>query len=105
MDGFVACTKDKQLALYSRIDWTLVKSFALPDTDTSSFISATISPRSGLIYGITEAGMMYGFDAVTGDIMGSIEVSEKEIIAIANHPVSSIVAVNDSEGNVYLFKP
>jgi hypothetical protein len=105
MDGFVACTKNKQLALYSRIDWTLIKTFALPDTDTSSFISATISSRSGLLYGITEAGMMYGFDVVTGGMMGSIQVSDKEIISIANHPISSIVAANDSEGNVYLLKP
>ncbi|KAI8334429.1 WD40 repeat-containing protein-like protein SMU1 [Chlamydoabsidia padenii] len=101
---FIACTKSQQISLYSQPQGTLIKTFNLNESK-SDFISATMSTRSGLVYGITEGGKMVGFDMETGALVGSVQVSDTEIISMSSHPTSSIIAVNDAEGHVYLFRP
>jgi WD40 repeat-containing protein SMU1 len=108
LNGFVVCNKSKRFSLYSK-KGDFVKTIPVDnDMDASidsDFISAAISARGELLYGITESGKMYGINMATGQVLQSIQVPDTEIISMASHSIANIIAVNDALGHVYLFKP
>ncbi|KAI8082880.1 WD40-repeat-containing domain protein [Halteromyces radiatus] len=106
---FAVCNKTRKLSIYS-YDGSLVKVFPLSGSDeetqiNSDFIGAALSRRGEIIYGITESGKIYGFDMSTGKLIGHVQLPYTEIISMASHPSSDMLAVNDAAGHIYLLKP
>ncbi|CAO3635146.1 unnamed protein product [Cunninghamella blakesleeana] len=106
--AFAICSKSKQLSIYSE-HGDLIK--MIPSNDqhknsSSDFISAGLSYQGDCIYGLTESGIIYGYDIKTDEEFGSVALpQDMEMISLCSNSSSHLLAVNDANGHVYLLKP
>ncbi|KAG0236297.1 Serine/threonine-protein kinase smu1 [Actinomortierella wolfii] len=77
--------------------------------DTASapadFTAVVLSPQAEIVYCLAENNKMYCFYADTGREIKNFKVAEgSEVIGLASHPSSNILAINTADGRVLLFK-
>lgn len=82
----------------------IIKSYKHSNS-TSDLVSIAMSPQGELVYGISEDSRMACFSMDSGELAGDdAKVSDNtELIGIASHPFSNIIAVYDDSGHVYLY--
>ncbi|KAI7887233.1 WD40 repeat-like protein [Lichtheimia hyalospora FSU 10163] len=100
-DQLTACYKS---AFIQRVTMTgqIIKSYKRNDP-TSDYVSIAMSPQGELVYGISEDSRIACFDMASGDLVADTKLSDTELIGIASHPFSNIIAVYDDSGYVYLY--
>ena len=54
---------------------------------------------------VGEDGIMYTFDVTTGQLENVLQISDREIISIAHHPLRSLVSTVTDQGELKLWKP
>lgn len=81
----------------------IIKSYKHSNS-TSDYVSIAMSPQGELVYGISEDSRMACFSMASGELAGDTKVGDNtELIGIASHPFSNIIAVYDDSGHVYLY--
>ncbi|KAF9898747.1 Serine/threonine-protein kinase smu1, partial [Lobosporangium transversale] len=73
----------------------------VPMTD---YLALTLSPQSEIVYCLAENSQVHAFYSDTGKWIKSVPVVEGEVIGMASHPSSNILAVNTVDGRVLLWK-
>ena len=70
------------------------------------FVAGAVSPRGGLIYGLTEDGTLCAFDGASGRLLHSLAAhGDKGAIGLAHHPHRNLLASWAEEGLCRLWKP
>jgi WD40 repeat-containing protein SMU1 len=67
-------------------------------------VTAAISHQARLCYAVSEDQTLYCLDMETGALKGEITLCPSEVIGIAAHPFSNVIAANDETGNIHLLK-
>ncbi|KAF9160404.1 Serine/threonine-protein kinase smu1 [Actinomortierella ambigua] len=66
--------------------------------------AVVLSPQAEIVYCLAESNVMYCFYADTGREIKNFKVVEgSEVIGLASHPSSNILAINTADGRVLLF--
>lgn len=70
----------------------------------TDYVGLTLSPQAEIIYCLAENSQVHCFYADTGKLIKSIPIAEGEVIGMASHPLSNVLAVNTVDGRVLLWK-
>ncbi|CEP08670.1 hypothetical protein [Parasitella parasitica] len=62
----------------------------------SKFITGTVSHQGTLLYILAEDSFMHCFKISTGELVGQLKVCEEEVIGLARHPFTNVIAVNNA---------
>ncbi|KAG0205833.1 Serine/threonine-protein kinase smu1 [Mortierella sp. GBA30] len=73
----------------------------VPLTD---YIAVNLSPQSEIVYCLAENSQVHCFYSDTGKLIKSIPVAEGEVIGMAAHPSTNVLAVYTVDGRVLLWK-
>ncbi|KAI9090510.1 WD40 repeat-containing protein SMU1-like protein [Phlyctochytrium arcticum] len=83
----------------------VVKTFSSSDKDGATrFISAALSTKGEYLYCVAEDTNTYCFHVESGKLVTSFKASQTEIVGIASHPFSNILAIYSDDGVVGLWK-
>ncbi|KAI8925232.1 WD40-repeat-containing domain protein [Entophlyctis helioformis] len=82
----------------------VVKSMTVEDAKPPDMTSAVVSSKGEFVYGSAENGRVYVFGTLSGKPVTSLPVSKTEIIGLAHHPASNILAVYADDGLVHIWK-
>jgi WD40 repeat-containing protein SMU1 len=91
----------------------LLKTFSSGKQSGGDFLSISVSPHGKWVYCVGEDGVMYIFDAVTGQLDNVLEVSRptapsgdhgREIIGLAHHPSRNVMASITDDGILKTWK-
>ncbi|KAG2180325.1 hypothetical protein INT44_003327 [Umbelopsis vinacea] len=102
-DQILVCSKTSMLYLLN-IRGQMLKSFTHDKKSGADFISAAISPHGDFVYAVAEDSVMYAFNISNGALVNELKLTDAEIIGIATHPYSNILAIYDEKGQVMLCK-
>jgi WD40 repeat-containing protein SMU1 len=97
-------TKDLTAAAAARAagdDSAKKEGLGVPLTD---FVAITLSPQAEIVYCLAENSQVHCFYADSAKLIKSIPIAEGEIIGIASHPLSNVLAINTVDGRVLLWK-
>lgn len=97
-------TKDSTAAAVARAagdDIARKEGLGVPMTD---FMALSLSPQSEIVYCLAENSQVHCFYADTAKLIKSIPVAEGEVIGMASHPLSNVLAINTADGRVLLWK-
>jgi WD40 repeat-containing protein SMU1 len=117
------CLKGAQ-AFIMTIQGQLIKSFSSGKASGGEFTCGTISPHGRFIhvtkngtciifffyigkwaYCVGEDGVLYIFDAVSGQLENVLQVADREIIGITHHPCRNLLVTITDNGELKLWKP
>ncbi|KAG0297351.1 Serine/threonine-protein kinase smu1 [Dissophora globulifera] len=73
----------------------------VPMTD---FLALNVSPQSEIVYCLAENSRLHCYSSDTGKLIKSIPVAEGEVIGMAAHPFTNVLAINTVDGRVLLWK-
>ncbi|KAG0363928.1 WD40 repeat-containing protein SMU1-like protein [Gamsiella multidivaricata] len=73
----------------------------VPMTD---FMALSLSPQSEIVYCLAENSQVHCYYSDSGKLIKSIPVAEGEVIGMASHPFSNVLAINTVDGRVLLWK-
>ncbi|KAJ3327749.1 Serine/threonine-protein kinase smu1 [Blyttiomyces sp. JEL0837] len=108
IDHVVVCNKSNHIYIVS-IRGQVVKSFSVGkrvgEVPNKDFVTATISAKGQFIYAITEDSTLFSFNVDQSNPTASCKVAESEVIAVAHHPFSNLLAIASDNGIVGLWKP
>ncbi|CDH56009.1 wd40 repeat-containing protein smu1 [Lichtheimia corymbifera JMRC:FSU:9682] len=101
-DQLAVCYKSASIQ-QSTMNGRIIKSYKHSNS-ASDYVSIAMSPQGELVYGISEDSRMACFSMASGELAGDTKVGDNtELIGIASHPFSNIIAVYDDSGHVYLY--
>ncbi|KAJ3017496.1 Serine/threonine-protein kinase smu1 [Thoreauomyces humboldtii] len=108
LDRFLVCNKSSYVYLVN-IKGQVVKSFtptvnAGTPVTASHYVCVTTSPRGDYVYCATESNHVHVYHSESGKMVTSFKASEAEMIGLAHHPVSNIMAAYSDDGIVSLWK-
>ncbi|KAG0051325.1 Serine/threonine-protein kinase smu1 [Gryganskiella cystojenkinii] len=70
----------------------------------TDYIGVSLSPQAEILYCLAENSQVHCFYADTGKLIKSIPIAEGEVIGMASHPLSNVLAINTVDGRVLLWK-
>lgn len=103
-DQIFVCTKSSQAYLMT-IHGQVIRTFSSGKQTGADFVCATVSPQGKFFYCVGEDGILYAFDVAAGLLENVMQVSDREVIGIAHHPLRSVVATITDDGQLKLWKP
>ncbi|KAI8920364.1 WD40 repeat-containing protein SMU1-like protein [Powellomyces hirtus] len=116
LDRFVLCNKSPY-AYVMNLKGQVVKSMtAAPPPPAAGggaaksiagidLVAVTTSPKAEYTYCANEGNVLHAFHTESGKLMTSFKAAEAEIIGLAHHPFSNVLAVYSEDGVVSLWKP
>lgn len=101
-DHILVSSKSKNLAIISMQDGKVLDT--LVAEGPTDILSTALSPQGELVYSVSEDSILHCIRRSTGKLESRFKVCDNEIIGLASHPFSNILAVYDDAGHVYLYK-
>ncbi|KAF8922843.1 Serine/threonine-protein kinase smu1, partial [Dissophora ornata] len=83
------------------VDGAKKEGLGVPMTD---YMALSLSPQSEIVYCLAEDSQVHCFYSDTGKLIKSIPVAEGEVIGMASHPFTNVLAINTVDGRVLLWK-
>ncbi|KAJ3412520.1 Serine/threonine-protein kinase smu1 [Chytridiales sp. JEL 0842] len=109
MDHVVVCNKSAWVYIIStkgQVMKTFFTGKRLTDPKGPEVVTAIVSSKGDYIYAVTEENNLHSFHVEqTGTTESVLRISEAEVIALAHHPFSNILAVAGENGVLGLWKP
>ncbi|KAG0171619.1 Serine/threonine-protein kinase smu1 [Apophysomyces sp. BC1034] len=103
IDQVLVCVKSNTLYIMT-MRGKIAKTYSHHKKAGSDFVAAAVSPQGEYIYGVSEDSVLYCFQASTGNLVEETKLSEAEIIGLASHPFTNVLATHTDSGHVYLLK-
>ncbi|CAG8468310.1 9429_t:CDS:10 [Ambispora gerdemannii] len=104
MDQVVVCNKSAMVYLMT-MRGQILKSFTSGKKTGGDFMGCTVSPQGDFIYCVGEDSIIYSFNVTSGKLTSTLKLSEVEVIGVAHHPFSNILASYADDGVISLWKP
>ncbi|KAJ2959743.1 hypothetical protein NQZ79_g4830 [Umbelopsis isabellina] len=82
----------------------ILKSFTHEKKGGADFVSASISPHGDFAYAVAEDSTLYAFNTSNEALINEFKLTDAEVIGIAAHPYSNILAAYAENGQVLLCK-
>ncbi|KAI9239861.1 hypothetical protein MVEG_05303 [Podila verticillata NRRL 6337] len=100
-DSLTEGTTKDLTATSAGVDANKKDSVGVPLTD---FLAVSLSPQAEIVYCLSENRQIHSFHSDTGKHVRSIPVGDGEVIGMASHPLSNVLAVYTVDGRVLLWK-
>ncbi|CAG8543022.1 9867_t:CDS:10 [Paraglomus occultum] len=104
MDQVIVCSKSPTLYLMT-VRGQIIKTFTSDKKPSADFVACTVSPQGDFIYCITEDSNLCCINVQTGKMATTLKLSEAEVIGLAHHPFSNILASYADDGIISFWKP
>ncbi|KAG2183778.1 hypothetical protein INT43_006789 [Umbelopsis isabellina] len=102
-DNILVCSKTSTLYLIN-MRGQILKSFTHEKKGGADFVSASVSPHGDFAYAVAEDSTLYAFNTSNEALINEFKLTEAEVIGIAAHPYSNILAAYAENGQVLLCK-
>lgn len=102
LDQVVVSSKSKTVSIVSMMDGKIIDTMTMDGS--VDILSSAVSPQGELVYSISEDSTLHCIRRSTGKLENKFKVCDNEVIGLASHPFSNIVAIYDDAGHVYLYK-
>lgn len=73
----------------------------VPQTD---YMAVALSPQAEIVYCLAENSQVHCFYSDTAKVIKSLPVADSEVIGMASHPFSNVLAIYTVDGRVLLWK-
>lgn len=102
-DQLLVCVKSNTLYIMT-MRGKIAKVYSHHKKTGSDFVAAAVSPQGEYIYGVGEDSVLYCFQASSGNLIEETKLCEAEVIGLASHPFTNVLATHNDSGHVYLLK-
>eukprot|EP01104_Vermistella_antarctica_P009849 TRINITY_DN257_c1_g2_i1.p1 TRINITY_DN257_c1_g2~~TRINITY_DN257_c1_g2_i1.p1 ORF type:complete len:553 (+),score=158.85 TRINITY_DN257_c1_g2_i1:82-1740(+) len=102
-DQFIVCNSSSTLFIIN-LRGQLIRSMSANIQGIKEFVHCCPSPRGMFIHAVGEDMRMHSFDVKSGECEQSLKVSEKQLIGVAHHPHTNLVATWGDDNVLKLWK-
>ncbi|KAH6560240.1 hypothetical protein BASA62_000209 [Batrachochytrium salamandrivorans] len=100
----VIISNESSIVYIISLNGKILKSMKLETEKPTDFITAAMSQNGEFVHCAGEDGNIYVLGTETGSLVTSFEASTSEIIGLAHHPFSNILAIFADNGLVSMWK-
>lgn len=102
---FVVSNKSTTIYLMN-LEGETLKTFSVPNARVPSvFITASLSPKANFLYAVSEDSTMHVFNLLTGELVTSLKIHDKEVIGLDHHPFRNLLLSFATDGVLKIWKP
>jgi len=102
-DQILVCQNGRKAYITSTTG-EIQRTYAIRENILGNFLSCTISNHNKFLYALSNGGELMCFDMTLGKIVESLEVLDKGVVGMCQHPTRNLIAVYSRNGLLKILK-